>query len=152
MVFSQDSIPEPDWDNAITLFEYEPSRNLRDGILQQYADSPLSEQSTLKSLVTEQRCYRCPSDGYIKSNSTDWPHDSLKTTTDSFFVSLVDDKMNINHIHLHDFIYQGGALNVSTFIPVKKGQRVALGIQFSGRTLPQWCKVQFIPIKLKNIY
>lgn len=154
LVFSQNSVPAPDYKNGtVLLFWQENVLTSPSGILSKYAYTGM--QDTKKDIwtISDSQCFTIPKDGYIVAESSVYyskKWSDSKKPYQSLFVNLQPVNSGWRHVFLATYSEDIGALSYSSYIPVNKGDKVAVGVQSAGDILPTWCSVAYYPIKLKD--
>ena len=125
------------------------------GVLSAYAYKGMQNRNGWA--ISDNQWFTVPKDGYILAQGTaDWSKywsDTYKPT-ESLFVNLLPTNGGGRHAFLMNYSKDIGSQSFSSYIPVSKGDMIAVGVQFTPdyqkEILPPWCSVAYYPIKLKD--
>lgn len=150
MLFSQNSVPVPDFSNGTNLLYWENARNRLFGVLSAYAYAGMQDFDNNTWTITDNQYFIVPKDGYvIAAASCEYKNDAHE----SLFVNLAPAGTTAwRNIFLVNYTKDIGAQSFSMYIPVSTGDKIATGIQAKNQNmiLPPWCSIVYYPIKLKD--
>lgn len=127
------------------------------GVLADYAYTGMQDASHT-IVIADEQCFTVPRDGYILSASTHTPSkfwSDIDKSPEALFVNLCPSGSTLwHHAFISQYTKDIGAQSFTLYIPVNKGDKIAVGVQFQPsykkEILPPWCAVTYYPIKLKD--
>ena len=155
MLVSQNSVPTPDYDQGKQLLYWaEWAMDTPVGLLADYAYKGMQTKEANFS-ISDSQCFKVPKDGYIVVSDT-FGYSKFWQSTNQPFQSLF---VNLSpagkfgswrHVFISQYSKDIGSQSFTSYIPVNKGDQIAVGVQNAGQILPRWCVIDYYPIKLKD--
>lgn len=150
MVFSQNSVPVPDYSNGTSLLYWFEKHNDLEGVLSAYAYTGMQDTGNDTWTISDNQYFIVPQDGYVIADATCMYRNGAQ---ESLFVNLAPaGTTGWKNIFVVYYSKDIGTQSFSMYIPVSKGDKIATGIQEKNKNmiLPVWVSVTYYPIKLKD--
>lgn len=152
LVFSQNSVPVPDYENGTPLLYLDVNTPTPGGVLGAYAYTGMQDgYANGAFIISDSQCFTIPKDGYIIVSAT---CSYQNNAWESLFVNLAPAGTTAwRNTFLVNYTKDIGDQSFSMYIPVGKEDKIATGVQYNSnyarQILPPWCSVVYYPIKLK---